>query len=72
MKGKKNKWWLFYDSMVTIIYKCQLKNNKKNGYCLMYKNNKLVSAKNYKPGKQLKEWTDFKAFKKENNLKDLQ
>lgn len=37
----------------------------------MYKNEKLVSAKKYKSGKQIKEWTDYKSFTKENNLYDL-
>ncbi|RKE98418.1 toxin-antitoxin system YwqK family antitoxin [Ichthyenterobacterium magnum] len=70
--GVKNKWWLFYDDMEMIIHKCQLKNNQKNGYCLMYENKKIISARKYKAGKQIKEWTDFKSFRKENNLRDLQ
>ncbi|MDD7886910.1 toxin-antitoxin system YwqK family antitoxin [Flavivirga sp. 57AJ16] len=70
--GKKNNWWLFYNDMEKIDHKCQLKDNQKNGYCLMYKNEKLVSAKKYKAGKKIKEWTDYKSFKKENKLSDLQ
>lgn len=72
LNGEKAKWWLFYDDMEKINHKCQLKFNKKNGYCLMYKNEKLISAAKYKAGKKLKEWTNLKAFKKENNLLDLQ
>ncbi|WP_233783183.1 toxin-antitoxin system YwqK family antitoxin [Flavivirga eckloniae] len=72
VNGKKNNWWLFYDDMEKINHKCQLKNNQKNGYCLMYKNEKLVSARKYKDGKKIKEWTDFKSFRKENKLSDLQ
>lgn len=72
INGVKSKWWLFYDDMEIVDHKCQLKNNQKNGYCLMYKNKKLISARKYKNGKQLKEWTDLKSFKKENNLRDLQ
>ena len=68
----KNMWWIFYDNTEIINHKCQLKNNVKNGYCLMYKNKKIISARKYKAGKQIKEWTDFKSFKKENNLRDLQ
>ena len=71
-KGNKANWWLFYDDMEKINHKCQLKNNQKNGYCLMYKNEKLVSAAKFKAGKKIKEWTNLKAFKKENNLLDLQ
>lgn len=70
-KGKKNKWWLFYDDMGHINHKCQLKDNQKNGYCLMYKMKKLVRAEKYQQGKKIKEWTDFKSFKRDNNLSDL-
>ena len=69
---KKVKWWIFYDKNETINHKCQLKDGIKNGYCLMYQNEKLASAVKYSLGKKIKEWTDFKAFKKENRLRDLQ
>ncbi len=69
--GEKTNWWLFYDDMEKIDHKCQLKRSQKNGYCLMYKNEKLVSASKFKAGKKIKEWTDLKAFKKENDLRDL-
>ncbi|MDO5978159.1 toxin-antitoxin system YwqK family antitoxin [Flavivirga spongiicola] len=72
INGKKNNWWLFYDTMEKINHKCQLKDNQKNGYCLMYKNEKLVSARKYKAGKKIKEWTDYRSFRKENKLSDLQ
>lgn len=71
-KGTKNMWWLFYDGMEKIYHKCQLKNNKKDGYCLRYTNEKLVKAEKYRAGKKIKEWTDFRSFKKENKLSDLQ
>ncbi|MEQ6125255.1 hypothetical protein AAON49_13690 [Pseudotenacibaculum sp. MALMAid0570] len=70
-KGMQHKWWLFYDDSGNINHKCQLKNNQKNGYCLMYKMKKLVRAEKYHKGKKIKEWTDFKSFRKENNLSDL-
>ena len=72
LNGEKSNWWLFYDDLEKVNHKCQLKHNVKNGYCLMYKNEKLVSAAKFKAGKKIKEWTDLKAFKKENNLLDLQ
>ena len=71
-KGAKTKWWLFYDTMEKINHKCQLKNNKKNGYCLIYSNDILVKASKFKDGKKIKEWTDLKSFKKENNVSNLQ
>lgn len=69
--GEKTNWWLFYDDMEKINHKCQLKRSQKNGYCLMYKDEKLISASKFKAGKKIKEWTDLKAFKKENDLRDL-
>ena len=71
LAGKKNKWWLFYDDMGHINHKCQLKDNLKNGYCLIYDMEKLVKASKYIEGKKIKEWTDYKSFRKENKLSDL-
>ena len=70
-QNKKSDWWLFFDMDEKIIHKCQLKNNKKNGYCLMYENEKMVAAVKYDKGKKIKTWTDFSSFKKENKLSDL-
>jgi antitoxin component YwqK of YwqJK toxin-antitoxin module len=70
--GTKTNWWLFYDITEKIYHKCQLKNNQKNGYCLIYNNNKIVKVAKFKNGGKIKEWTDFKSFKKDNKLSDLQ
>ena len=70
-EGKKYKWWIYYDTKEEISHKCQFKNNLKDGYCLIYKDGKLVSAQKYKEDKLIKEWTDMETFKKENNLIDL-
>jgi antitoxin component YwqK of YwqJK toxin-antitoxin module len=67
-QGLQNNWWLFYDKAGNVSYKCQL---KKNGYCLLYKMDKLVKAYKYKNDKKIKEWTDFFSFKSENSLNDL-
>jgi antitoxin component YwqK of YwqJK toxin-antitoxin module len=64
-------WWLFYDTKGRINHKCQLANGIKNGYCLKYKEAKLISAEKYKEGKKIKEWTSFNAFTHENSLSDL-
>ncbi|QMU65597.1 MAG: hypothetical protein GKR88_15785 [Flavobacteriaceae bacterium] len=69
--GKQNKWWLYYDDKGHIYHKCQLKDNKKNGYCLIYKMEKLTKVAKFQQGKKIKEWTDLKSFKKDNNLSDL-
>lgn len=71
INGGKNNWWIFYDDTGEINNKCQLKNNFKNGYRFQYKNKKIIKAEKYKAGKKIKEWTDIKSFKKENNLRDL-
>lgn len=71
INNKKTDWWLFYDTKGQIDHKCQLDNGIKDGYCLNYKNQELKSALKYKEGKKIKEWTDLKAFRKENNLMDL-
>lgn len=70
--GKKYGWWLFYDKKGNVHHRCQLQNNQKNGYCLVYKEGKLIKASKYKDGKKLNEWRDFSSFKKENTLSDLQ
>ena len=70
-KGTQYNWWLFYDNKGYVNHKCQLQNNQKNGYCLIYRENKLVKASKFKQGKKIKEWTDFSSFKNENSLNDL-
>ena len=64
-------WWLFYDKQGRINHKCQLTNGIKDGYCLKYKNAKLISAEKYSKGEKIKEWTSFSAFTHENSLSDL-
>lgn len=62
---------LFYDELGQINHKCQLRNNKKDGYCLKYVNNDLKAASKYEQGEKIKEWHSLSAFKKENSLSDL-
>ncbi len=69
--GKKANWWLFYDNKGKLDYKCQLSNGIKNGYCLQYNYGDIASASKYKNGKKLKDWYDYRSFKRENNLSDL-
>ncbi len=71
IRGKENKWWLFYDNEGNVNHKCQLKDNQKNGYCLLYQKRKLIKAVKFKNGKKINEWKNFSSFRKENNLKDL-
>ena len=67
----KTKWWSYYVSEEKLSHKCQLKNGKKNGYCLTYNNDKIVKAAKFKNGIKIKEWTDYKSFKKDNKMSDL-
>jgi antitoxin component YwqK of YwqJK toxin-antitoxin module len=69
--GKKSNWWLFYDHAGKLYYKCQLKNDQKNGFCLQYNDGKLIQVEKYKEGIKINEWTDAQSFKRENNLSDL-
>jgi len=71
ISGKKNKWWLFYNETEILIRKCQFKDNQINGYCFLYENKKVVKSEKYKAGQKIKEWTDMKSFRKENNLIDI-
>lgn len=71
INGKAEKWWIIYDiagsnSKNKIIKKYQYQNNKKNGYCLLYKNDKLFKAEKYFNDQKMGEWTDIFSFKKDN------
>lgn len=71
VKNKQQGWWIFYDKKGRINHKCQLKNGIEDGYCIKYKDAKMISAEKYSEGKKLKEWFNFSAFTKENSLSDL-
>ncbi len=71
LNGKQNNWWIFYDRNGEIKKKCQLKDNIKDGYCLLYQKQKLVKALQFSNNKQVKEWTDFSSFKRDNDLNAL-
>ncbi|WP_299434843.1 hypothetical protein [uncultured Aquimarina sp.] len=68
---KAEKWWIIYDIAAgnnknQITRKYQYQNNKKNGYCLLYKNDKLFKAEKYIDDQKTGEWTDIFSFKKDN------
>ncbi|WP_299218049.1 hypothetical protein [uncultured Aquimarina sp.] len=71
INDKAEKWWIIYDIAASsqkdqIIKKYQYQNNKKNGYCLLYKNDKLFKAEKYVDDHKMGEWTDVFSFKKDN------
>ena len=71
VKNKQEGWWLFYDKKGQINHKCQLNNGLENGYCLKYKDSKMISAEKYSNGAKITEWSTFKDFTRENSLSDL-
>ncbi len=71
INNKAEKWWIIYDiadgnKKNQTIRKYQYRNNKKNGYCLLYKNDKLFKAEKYVDDRKTGEWTDVFSFKKDN------
>ena len=71
LNGKMTKWWLFYNKNGRVNHKCQLSRGVKNGYCLKYKDEKLISAEKHDNGKKIKVWYNLGSFKSENKISDL-
>ena len=69
--GSALNWWIYYNQKGHIIHKCQLDKGIKNGYCLKYSDQKLISAEKYQNGQKIDEWFNFSSFKRDNNLSDL-
>jgi antitoxin component YwqK of YwqJK toxin-antitoxin module len=61
----KENWWVFYDSPV-ILHKMQFENNRKNGFCFIYKNGVIAKADRYKNDTLKGSWRSIAAFKKDN------
>ena len=70
-KNERTGWWIFYDTKGRVNHKCQLTNGIEDGYCLKYKDEKLISAEKFSKGKKIKEWKNFNSFMQENSLSDL-
>ena len=71
INDKAEKWWIIYDIAPNtenskIVRKYQYQNNKKNGYCLLYENDRLFKAEKYVDDQKIGEWTDILSFKKDN------
>lgn len=69
-KNNAEKWWIIYDIAAPtgdgIVRKYQFRKNKKNGFCLSYRNNELFKAEKYVDNKKIGEWTDISTFKRDN------
>jgi antitoxin component YwqK of YwqJK toxin-antitoxin module len=67
-KNKKVNWWIFYNSNQEVLKKSEFKNDLLNGYSIIYKKGKIVSAEKYKLGKKVKQWDSLSEFKKDNPI----
>jgi len=71
INDKAEKWWIIHDIAASnrkdrITRKYQYQNNKKNGFCLLYKNKRLFKAERYIDDQKTGEWTDVSSFKRDN------
>ena len=63
-----NNWWIFYTNKGK--KKIQYKNGFKDGYALVYQNNRLQKAERYCENEKTGVWTSYFVFKKDNpNIK---
>lgn len=62
--GLMQEWWIFYEKNAHL--KVQYLMGKKNGYGLVYQNNRLKKAIKYEEDKKTGEWTSVMNFKKDN------
>ena len=68
VENKKNNWWSFFDKKGVLTHKCQLKLDLADGYCIYYKDDKIVKGKYFKKGILTHEWNDWKSFRKDYKL----
>ncbi|TVZ51988.1 toxin-antitoxin system YwqK family antitoxin [Dokdonia sp. Hel_I_53] len=64
-QGKRTDWWILYGKDNTIT-KVQYNDDVKDGYALLYKNDKLYKAKKYSGDQLTGTWTSLKKFKRDN------
>ncbi|WP_298353059.1 hypothetical protein [uncultured Dokdonia sp.] len=65
-QGKAQNWWIFYDIARQETRKTQYVNNEQEGFCLVYKNNKLIKVEKYEANQLKGEWTSVRAFRRDN------
>lgn len=64
--GIVQDWWIFYDIAGNIKRKTQYENHKRNGYNLVYQNNKLIRVEKYEDDIRSGEWTSISSFRRDN------
>lgn len=65
-KGIAQDWWIFYDIARLETRKFQYVDNKKNGFCLVYQNKKLIKVEKYLDDQYKGEWDSVRAFRRDN------
>lgn len=65
-KGNVQNWWIFYDIANQEKRKIQYRNNQRNGFCLIYKKNKLTKAEKYRNDLLIGMWDDLRSFRRDN------
>ena len=65
-RNHREKWWIFYDLAGQDSEKTEFGDNKKNGYSLTYKDDRLVKVRKFKNDQIQGEWTDRAHFKRDN------
>lgn len=61
-------WWSFYKNG-EMISKCEYKNHLKEGYCIIYENEKPIKALYFEADKKINEWNNYLSFVKDNSSK---
>jgi antitoxin component YwqK of YwqJK toxin-antitoxin module len=64
--GVASSWWIFYDIALQTESKFEYQNNRKNGFALIYINDRLKRAEKYQDDRKIGEWTSIWAFKRDN------
>jgi antitoxin component YwqK of YwqJK toxin-antitoxin module len=65
LNGKMNKWWSFYENE-QISFKCEYEKDKKNGYCIIFSNEKPVKVMHYINDVKTNEWGNYLSFIRDN------
>lgn len=64
--GQAYNWWIFYDLVRQEKRKVQFQNNQKNGFCLVYKGNRLQRVEKFVANKKAGSWSSVRDFKRDN------
>lgn len=65
-RGIAQNWWIFYDLASQEKRKIQYQGNEKNGFCLIYKKNKLIKAEKYENNLLIGTWDSIRSFRRDN------